>query len=161
VKATHVKSTPSIFRRIAPKFSRYALGLGRSGIQGTGVYALEDLPARRRVVEYIGRKLTRVQAARLTFPNDMYLVGAKRGRIIDGRIGGNGSQFINHSCAPNLKWVRKKGRLYFATLRKIRAGEELTLCYRYATRMRRIPCRCGARNCRGTLRLEFKGERSR
>jgi uncharacterized protein len=139
--------------RIAARFTPYALGLGRSGIQGKGVYALEDLPAGKRIIEYAGRKLTRMQAARLEFPKDMYLAGSKLGYLIDGRIGGNGSQFINHSCVPKLKFVRNRGRLFYETLRRIQAGEELTVGYGYPAKLRRVPCRCGARNCRGTLRV--------
>jgi len=140
-------------RRIAARFTPYALGVGRSGIQGTGVYALEDLPARKRIVEYIGRKLTRMQAARLEFPKNMYLAHNGRGYLVDGRIGENGSQFVNHSCVPKLKFVRSGDRIFYKTLRKIQAGEELTVRYGYPTKLRQVPCRCGARNCRGTLRV--------
>ena len=147
-------------RRISGRFTPYALGVGRSRIQGTGVYTLEELPARTRIIEYAGRKLTRMQVTRLKFPEDMYLVGNKRSRLVDyfvdGRVGGNGSQFINHSCVPNLKFVRSGGQILYETLRKIRAGEELTVRYRYPTKIRRVPCRCGARKCRGTLRVIFE-----
>jgi SET domain-containing protein len=140
-------------RRIAARFTPYALGVGPSGIQGGGVYALEDLPAGKRIIEYAGRKLTRMQAARLEFPKDMYLAHNGRGYLVDGRISGNGSQFVNHSCVPKLKFVRSGGRIFYETLRKIQAGEELTVRYGYPTKLRRLACRCGARNCRGTLRV--------
>jgi len=139
--------------RIPARFTSYALGVARSGIQGTGVYALEDLPAGKRIVEYVGRKLTRMQAARLEFPKDMYLASSGREYLVDGRIGGNGSQFINHSCVPSLGFVRSRGRIFYETRRQIRAGEELTVAYRYPTKLRRIRCRCGAKNCRATLRV--------
>jgi hypothetical protein len=42
--------------------------------------------------------------------------------------------------------------LLFFSRRKIRAGEELTWKYRYPVKIHRVPCRCGARRCRGTLR---------
>jgi len=140
-------------RRIAARFTPYALGVGPSGIQGRGVYALEDLPAGKRIIEYAGRKLTRMQAARLEFPKDMYLAHNGRGYLVDGRISGNGSQFVNHSCVPKLKFVRSGGRIFYETLRSIQAGEELTVRYGYPTKLRQVPCRCGARNCRGTLRV--------
>jgi uncharacterized protein len=150
------KSKRTILRRISPRFTSYGLGVGRSRIHGTGVYALENIPPGRRIVEYVGRKLTHGQAARLKFPKDMYLAKNKLGSVIDGRIGGNGSQFINHSCKPNVKFVRSRGRIFYETLRGIQAGEELSVRYGYPSKVRRVPCRCGARNCRGTLRLIFE-----
>jgi SET domain-containing protein len=146
------KSKRLKLRRISPKFTRYALGVGRSGIDSTGVYALADIPARRRVIEYTGRRLTRIEDAHLRFPKDVYVAGTPRSSI-DGAVGGNGAQFINHSCDPNLTTLRTGNRMFLFSHRKIRAGEELAYRYAYPFKLRRIPCRCGARNCRKTLRL--------
>jgi hypothetical protein len=41
--------------RINPKFARFDLCIGHSGIHRFGVYALENIPARRVVIEYTGR----------------------------------------------------------------------------------------------------------
>ena len=143
----------SKMRRIPARSTPYALGISRSGIQGRGVYALEDLPAGKRIIEYTGRKLSRMQAAGIKYPSDRYLADNKRGYIVDPRVGGNGSHLINHSCVPNLRFVIRQGRIFLRTLRKIYAGEELTVGYNYRRKMRRVECRCGAKNCRGTLRL--------
>jgi SET domain-containing protein len=37
--------------------------------------------------------------------------------------------------------------------RAIRRGEELTVDYRFSTKIERVPCACGARKCRGTINL--------
>lgn len=150
-----MKASPKSLRKISVKFARYAIAVGRSGIHHRGVYAVEDIPAHRRVVEYTGRRITREQAARLSDPKDVYLADVSLFAVIDGRVGGNGAEFINHSCEPNLKPRRSKGRLYFVSLRAIRAGEELTFRYAYPVKLRRIPCRCGARNCRKTFRISL------
>lgn len=42
-------------------------------------------------------------------------------------------------------------RVFIYALRKIRAGEELTYDYQFPADEAKIPCKCGAANCRGTL----------
>lgn len=150
-----MKSRRSALRRIRPRFARYALGVGPSKIHGSGVYALEYIPARHRVVEYTGKPLTTQQAVRLKFPKDIYLAGTAPGSFVNGGVCGSGAQFVNHSCHPNLKFVWTAGQLFFVSLRNIRAGEELTCWYGHPAKPKRVPCRCNARNCRGTLRLIF------
>jgi len=57
--------------------------------------------------------------------------------------------FLNRSCAPNVGIL---GQIVFAALRDIRTGEEMT--YDWAMEENepaRTRCRCGARDCRGTL----------
>jgi SET domain-containing protein len=77
--------------------------------------------------------------------------------MLDGRFGGSGAEFVNHSCDPNLVWKRVHGHLVFYSRRKIRAGEELTLWYTYPVKITRIPCGCGSPKCRGTLRYLLRG----
>jgi uncharacterized protein len=139
-------------RRIDPKFARYRMQIGRSAKHRYGVFAREDIPAHRRVIEYTGKHLNLMQAFQIHAPEDMYIATISTNLYVDGRRGGSGAEFMNHSCAPNLA-VRRIGRhLYLYSRRKIRAGEELTWHYRYPIQLKRVPCHCGARRCRGTLR---------
>jgi uncharacterized protein len=138
--------------RIAHKSARFPLKIGRSRIHRFGVFALQDIPEGREVIEYTGRRLSVEQAALLKAPHDDYLVGLNRNNLINGSVGGSGAQFINHACNPNLTWVRRKGRLFFYSRKPIRAGEELTMYFNYPIEARRVPCACGARKCQGTLR---------
>ena len=140
-------------RRINRKFARFRLRVARSGIHRFGVFALEDIRKGQQVIEYTGKRLTVDLAARIRFPNDRYLAGLKPGWAIDGRVGGSGAQFINHACNPNLRWRRMGNHMFFFARRQIQTGEELTINYRYPINLRRIPCRCGSPNCRGTLRF--------
>lgn len=72
---------------------------------------------------------------------------------IDGSRGGNGSQFINHSCRPN-SFVRiTHGHVIFFALRDIEPGEEITLDYVESYHPDDYGCRCGAEGCRGTINL--------
>ncbi|MGD0428991.1 MAG: SET domain-containing protein-lysine N-methyltransferase [Candidatus Acidiferrales bacterium] len=139
-------------RRINSKFARFRLRIGHSRMHRYGVFALEDIPARREVIEYTGKHLNLEQAARIRTPEDIYLAWIKSELYVDGRWGGSGAQFINHSCAPNLATRRIGRHLYFFSRQKIRAGEELTCDYHYPIKLKRVPCRCGAPQCRGTVR---------
>jgi SET domain-containing protein len=38
--------------------------------------------------------------------------------------------------------------------RNIRKGEELTVDYHFAKNIEKVPCRCGAPNCRGTINVK-------
>jgi SET domain-containing protein len=138
--------------RINPRFTRYLLEVRGSKIHGYGVFALEEIPRGRRVIEYTGRRISLAQANRIRPPKEAYLAMVDREWVADPSVGGSGAEFINHSCRANLEWRRVRGHLYFYSRRRIRAEEELTGNYRYPTRIKRIPCHCGERNCRRTLR---------
>jgi|HubBroStandDraft_2_1064218.scaffolds.fasta_scaffold00443_21 SET domain-containing protein len=144
-------------RRINPKFARFQMQIGRSATHRYGVFALENIPANRRVIEYTGKHLTLEQAFRIHAPKDNYIAGIIDCKLyVDGRRGGSGAELMNHSCAPNLVSRRIGHHLYLYSLRKIRAGEELTWHYHYPIKLKRVPCRCGARHCRGTLRYVWE-----
>jgi uncharacterized protein len=141
--------------RIKSKYARYRLRTALSGIHRFGVYALEDIPAGRIVIEYTGKRMSWAEVSRVPFEKSIYIADLKRGYAVDGRIGGSGAEYINHSCEPNLKAKRTAGHLFYCSRRKIRSGEELTVDYNYSIKLRRIPCRCGARICRKTFMVEF------
>jgi SET domain-containing protein len=138
--------------RINPKFARFRLRVERSSIDRRGVFALEDIPRGKTVIEYTGKRLTLAQADSLGPPKDAYLAVLGNGWVADPSVGGSGAEFINHSCSPNLRWRRVRGRLFYSSRRRIRAGEELLGNYGYPIKLRRIPCRCGSPKCKGTFR---------
>lgn len=135
-----------------PKAAYYDLEIRHSQVHGRGVFALEDIPARRRVIEYTGKRLTYQQAFAILPPKDIYIASLNSRWCVDGSSG-DGAQFMNHSCQPNFISQLVDNRLFFYSRRKIRAGDELTWRYRYRIKIKRVPCRCGARRCRGTLRV--------
>jgi len=141
--------------------SPFRLKIRGSRIHKRGVFALETIPAHRKVIEYAGERITQKQALerylrlckagkkRLT-----YLFHVRRNLVVDGSVGGSGAEIINHSCRPNLITRRIRNRIYYFSRRPIPAGEELTVDYRFAKNAERVPCRCGAANCRGTINLK-------
>ncbi len=116
-----------------------------------GVYADEAIPADQQVIEYTGERVARRESARRWDPARSYLFQLDSYWTVDGAIGGSGAEYINHSCEPNLVTRIRRGRIYYFSKSRIRKGEELTVDYKYDAGLPPIPCRCGARTCRGTM----------
>lgn len=139
--------------RIDPQHACFRLRVGKSKIHRWGVYADEDIPANRKVVEYTGerisRKETKIRASRplnYIFTLDKYW-------SLDGASGGSGAEYINHSCQPNVVARILKGHILYYSKRGIQKGEELTVDYHFAKDVERVACACGAEKCRGTINL--------
>jgi SET domain-containing protein len=148
--ATRVIASPSI----DPRYANFRLEIRQSKIHQRGVYALEPIPARRKVIEYTGERLNRRDAKRRDRGSVTYLFSVDDYWTLDGAVGGSGAEIINHSCDPNLRANVLKGHILYFTKRAIRAGEELTIDYRFPHTVERVPCRCHSENCRGTINLK-------
>jgi SET domain-containing protein len=125
-----------------------------SRIHRLGVYALEKIPARRKVIEYTGEKISRRETNRRSDGPFTYLFTLDNYWTIDGAVGGSGAEIINHSCDPNLRAVILKGHILYMSKRPIRKGEELTVDYCFSDKFDKVKCRCGAKACRGVINLE-------
>jgi uncharacterized protein len=138
--------------------SRYNLRLRRSKIHRFGVFAGEDIPAKIRVIEYAGERISRRETRRRFLEGSpgrsrkqIYLARWDDYWSIDGAVGGSGAELINHSCDPNMRLWRWRGRLWLRSVRKIRAGEELRYDYGFEKSGEPVRCHCGAAKCRGTI----------
>ncbi|MET0659309.1 MAG: SET domain-containing protein-lysine N-methyltransferase [Steroidobacteraceae bacterium] len=134
-----------------------------SPIHGRGVYARTDIKKGRRILEYVGDRISHREADRRFFekPDDdghtfLFIVDGRT--VIDGGTGGNPSRFVNHSCDPNCETVIQDRRVFVETIRDIKAGEELGYDYQLTWEstddvedLALYTCRCGAKNCRGTM----------
>jgi uncharacterized protein len=142
-------STPYIDRR----YACFRLDLRESPIHRYGVYTAESIPARRKVIEYTGERISRRETRRRGFGAQTYLFTLNDYWTIDGSVNGSGAQYINHSCQPNLQaWICKDHILYMSR-RAISVGEELTVDYNFSADIEDVPCRCGAASCRGLINL--------
>jgi len=139
----------------------------RSAIHGRGVFAASAIDKGERIVEYKGKRSSwdEAMARPDSDPDDpahTFLFEIDDGRVIDARVRGNASRWINHSCAPNcVTHEDDEGRVFIEARRRIKAGEELTYDYRLSiegrlTRKERAAytCRCGKKKCRGSLLYE-------
>jgi SET domain-containing protein len=141
-------------QRIDPKYSNFALKLAPSKIHRWGVYAAEPIPAKRKVIEYTGERISRIETKRRAQCTDfVYFFTLDDYWTIDGAVGGSGAEYINHSCQPNLASRIVKGHILYVSLRDIKRGEELTVDYRFDKKVERVNCKCGAPGCRGTINL--------
>jgi SET domain-containing protein len=141
---------------IEPKHTCFELAIRESGIHHRGVYTLERIPARHKVIEYTGERISRRETKRRGKGGLTYLFTLDNYWTIDGSKGGSGAEIINHSCDPNLYTWIFRGHILYMSLRVITPGEELTVDYRFDKDTVRVPCRCGARTCRGTINLKTR-----
>jgi SET domain-containing protein len=146
--------------KISEKHTRFHLETRNSQIDRIGLFVLDSIPARRKVIEYAGERIPMREGVRRFWRIErtkgskrMYLAKLSRSWVIDGAVGGNGSELINHSCDPNLFIKRERGKINYYSKRRIRRGEELTVDYRYTPDSAQVPCCCGSANCRGTINL--------
>jgi SET domain-containing protein len=119
------------------------------------VYAGEDIPPRRKVIEYTGERISRRETRRRSEEQGrmIYLFTLDSYWTVDGAVGGSGAQYINHCCDPNITTVVRNGRIIYMSRRAIRRGEELTVDYHFAKDIEKYPCKCGSAKCRGTINL--------
>ena len=159
MKASKVGKSSSRRRPEAdPAASPFHLIVRRSRIHRRGLFAGEPIPAHRRVIEYRGKRIPYQQVLREheKHPSNglhqaTYLLCLNSRWVLDGSVRGNGSELINHSCDPNLSSRRSRGHMFFFSRRKIMAGEELTMDYRFHPKAQIILCHCASAECRGTI----------
>ena len=126
--------------------------VGRSPIQGRGLFALTDIDARRKLGELGGETISQREARRRARGTlSVMIVEFGDGTALDAsRLGGPFS-YVNHSCEPNAFMRLYRGRVEFYALRRIEAGEEVTCDYGETHHDGKLPCRCGSAKCRGRL----------
>jgi SET domain-containing protein len=136
----------------------------KSGVHGKGVFALRPIAAGERIIEYTGEIITWPEALR-RHPHDpadpnhtFYFSLDDGGHVIDAKVGGNASRWINHACEPNCQADEEEGRVYIQALRDLSPGEELFYDYglvideRYTPKLKKeYECRCGSPKCRKTM----------
>lgn len=133
-----------------------------SRIHGRGVYAQCAISDGTRVIEYIGERITKAEAARREAArlvrrdrrgdDCVYIFNLNRRHDLDGGGDRNVARLINHSCAPNCSAENIRGRIWIVARRDIAAGEELTFDYGFSFADWRLhPCRCGTTRCVGFI----------
>jgi len=153
-KSANGAKAESSIPEIDENYACFGMKLAPSKIHRWGVYATDFIPAKRKVIEYTGEKISRRETKRRADASNMiYLFTLDPYWTIDGSVGGSGAQYINHSCEPNLVARILRGHIIYMSLRDIRPGEELTVDYHFDKKVERVPCKCGATKCRGTINV--------
>jgi hypothetical protein len=135
-----------------------------SSIAGKGAFAARPIRTGERIVEYLGERVSHAVADsryddHAGGAHHTFLFAVSRRLVIDATVGGNEARFINHSCDPNCESVIEGTRVFIDAIKPIRTGAELTYDYAYTRdgtetgeeETGLYGCRCGARNCRGTI----------
>ncbi len=135
---------------------KFALEARPSAIDGTGAFALEAIPARRKIGELRGtavsvREARRRARALAAAGRPIMIVEVSASRAIDAGESTDVLRFTNHSCAPNAFLRINQGRVEFYALRDIVPGDELTADYGESHHAGRLRCRCGTERCAGRL----------
>jgi SET domain-containing protein len=128
------------------------LTLKPSPINGRGCFATIFFRGGRKIAEYTGERIARAEVARRARGRHKLRICAINSYwSLDGSRGGNGTHYINHSCAPNSYMRITHGHILFMALRDIHPGEEITLDYVSTLHSNDKRCHCKAPNCRGTI----------
>ncbi len=124
--------------RLAP-----GLEIRASQIQGQGCFATKPFALSAKIADYEGEIISWDEAMhRRRIGLGHCICDLEDGTCIDGRIGGNGTEYINHSCAPNCGLILVQGKLAIYAQRDIGPGSELTVNYLSSLELVEIPCHC-------------------
>jgi SET domain-containing protein len=127
------------------------LSIRKSTINGKGCFATIRFRRGRKIAEYTGERIPDVEARRRGGRAKLRICDIDGQWSLDGSRGGNGTHYINHSCAPNAYMQTLYGHVLFFALRDIQCGEEITIDYEDTLHPDSKRCSCGAASCRGTI----------
>ena len=137
----------------------------KSKVHGNGVFAKEDIKKNVKIIQYIGKKITKSEGDKRSERRiKKYLNSKETGSVyifelnkkydIDGSYLYNKARYINHSCSPNCEVEIKKGEIWIKSIKNIKKGEELSYDYGYEfdkeDYMDHI-CKCGTSKCIGYI----------
>jgi SET domain-containing protein len=134
-----------------------------SPLHGFGVFATRRIKKGTRVLEYLGERISHLEADRRYDDKDendnhTFLFIVDERTVIDAGVNGNDARFVNHACEPNCESVIENRRVFIEAIADIEPGEELTYDYQIQREADDPPdvdvifaCRCGAKSCRGTM----------
>ncbi|XP_047136295.1 uncharacterized protein LOC100209023 isoform X1 [Hydra vulgaris] len=155
----HIMNTKTgQYRRMRQEW-RNSVVLGRSRIQGLGLFTKKDIEENTFIIEYIGSLIRNEVANRLEKHYErqnrgIYMFRIDNDTVVDATMAGGPARYINHSCDPNcvaeIVSIEKEKRIIIISSRKIDKGEELTYDYKFELEddSEKIACLCGSFNCR-------------
>ena len=134
------------------KMLLFRLNNKSSKIDGTGCFAAETIPAKRKIGNLGGEVISvREARRRVRLQKRVAMVEFGDGRALDAAVYPNELRYVNHSCDGNTYMRCCYGKVEFYTKRMIRKGEEITCDYGEPHHDGKLSCKCGAVNCKGKI----------
>jgi SET domain-containing protein len=133
-----------------------------SSIHARGLFAVCDIKAETKVIQYLGEKISKKESSRRALEWEesarkkgeglVYIFELNKKWDLDGRVGENPARYINHSCDGNCEAVNIDGEIWIVARTAIKTGDELTYDYGYdMEHFLDHPCACGSENCIGYI----------
>lgn len=144
----------------AKKVQKFSVRVKR-GLAGLGLYAEQDIPKGKFVIEYTGELITDDEADQR---GGKYLFQLGNGKTIDGKGRENVGRYINHGCRPNCETDVVGNRVYISTIRSVKAGDELTYDYGkeyFDFYIKPHGCRCAAHAVKKTAAKKGVAKRAK
>jgi len=140
------------------------LRFGRSKIHSWGIFSEERINKGEMIIEYRGELIgnavsnaREIEYEEAKIGSD-YMFRMDSTTVCDATKQGNMARFMNASCNPNcftkIINVKDTKRIVIYAKKDIDSGEELCYDYKFPLESddkKRIPCHCGARNCKGYM----------
>jgi len=98
-------------------------------LTGLGLFATREIPKKSRITRYRGPLLDHDEAVRIENSGNRYLFEINDKWTVDGTARSNVARYANHSCNPNAEAYYYGKGIYIRSLRRIKAGEEITYHY--------------------------------
>jgi len=123
---------------------------------GRGAFATTDIMPGTVIGDYLGIVMPTPKAIK-TEPMGTYYMEITDTHSVLADKDDLGIQIINHSCTPNCGSDNYRGHILYFALRKIFAGEELTVNYNFGPPDRescnpcRHSCQCNSMFCTGSM----------
>ena len=124
--------------------------------KGRGLYATKDIKEGTRIINYIGKIITKKQtedSEKFDNAKPIYLFNLNKKYDLDGDVLWNTARLINHSCSNNCDYNGTGLKLWVVTIKDIKKGEEITVDYGfgYDENFKQFKCKCESKNCCGYI----------
>ena len=129
----------------------------KSNIDKRGLYASKNIKAGEKIIEYIGRLISKKEAetnSKFDNKKDIYLFNINEKWDLDGDYRWNTARLINHSCNPNCEVEGKGLKLLIVAIKDIKKDEELSYDYGFSYSkedLKNFVCRCRSKKCCGYI----------
>jgi len=133
-----------------------------SSIHQLGMFARKDIPAGKKIIEYIGERIDKDESTRRCLEWEekarkkgaglVYVFDLNEEYDLDGNVDDNPAKYINHSCEENCEAINEEDRIFIYSKTDIAKGDELSFDYGYdLEHFLDHPCLCGSEKCVGYI----------